>query len=199
MSTPTFPHRRPTLHARTFAPVLTAALAVGLAGAGQAHAAPADPDHRIRAARVLTYDASASAEFRAAVDRGAAIWNESVDNVELRPAAAGQRANIRILADNGWPRALTTSLGNGTVYIGRQAVNQGYDTIRISAHELGHILGLPDRKPGPCSSLMSGSSAGVSCTNPYPNTAERAEVEDNFGVKAARPQAGVSRQAVVVN
>ncbi|WP_240926558.1 snapalysin family zinc-dependent metalloprotease [Streptomyces sp. JB150] len=170
-----------------------------MAGAGQAHAAPADPDHRIRAARVLTYDASASAEFRAAVDRGAAIWNESVDNVELRPAAAGQRANIRILADNGWPRALTTSLGNGTVYIGRQAVNQGYDTIRISAHELGHILGLPDRKPGPCSSLMSGSSAGVSCTNPYPNTAERAEVEDNFGVKAARPQAGVSRQAVVVN
>jgi snapalysin len=27
---------------------------------------------------------------------------------------------------------------------------------------------------------MSGSSAGVSCTNPYPNAAERAEVEDNF-------------------
>ncbi|MEV5321209.1 snapalysin family zinc-dependent metalloprotease [Streptomyces sp. NPDC052687] len=173
----------------------------GPGGAGQSGHAAAHhhQDHRIRAARVLTYDASASAEFRAAVDRGAAIWNESVDNVELRPAAAGQRANIRILADNGWPRALTTSLGNGTVYIGRQAVNQGYDTIRISAHELGHILGLPDRKPGPCSSLMSGSSAGVSCTNPYPNTAERAEVEDNFGVKAARSQASVSRQAVLVN
>jgi snapalysin len=199
MRTPTFPHRRPTLHARTFATVLAATLAAGLATTSQAHAAPADPDNRARAARVVTYDAGASAEFRAAVDRGAAIWNESVDNVELRPAAAGQRANIRILADNGWPRALPTSLGNGTVYIGRQAVNQGYDTIRISAHELGHILGLPDRKPGPCSSLMSGSSAGVSCTNPYPDAAERAEVEDNFGFKSAQPSAGDSRQGMLVN
>ncbi|MFD7438739.1 snapalysin family zinc-dependent metalloprotease [Streptomyces sp. NPDC059861] len=184
------------MHARTFVPILAAAFAATLATAGQAHAAPTDADAPVLAARVVTYDASASAEFRAAVDRGAAIWNQSVDSVELRPAAAGQRANIRVLADNGWPRALTTSLGNGTVYIGRQAVNQGYDTVRISAHELGHILGLPDRKPGPCTSLMSGSSAGVSCTNPYPDTAEKAEVEDNFGLALA-PPAGVTAGMVV--
>ncbi|MFG3659725.1 snapalysin family zinc-dependent metalloprotease [Streptomyces sp. NPDC047706] len=180
------------MHARTFAPILAATLAA----AGQAHAVPTDTDAPALAARVVTYDAGASAEFRAAVDRGAAIWNESVDSVELRPAATGQRANIRILADNGWPRALTTSLGNGTVYMGRQAVSQGYDTVRISAHELGHILGLPDRKPGPCSSLMSGSSAGVSCTNPYPDASEKAEVEDNFALAPARP-AGVRGQPVV--
>jgi snapalysin len=187
------------LHARTFIPTLAAAFAASLVAAGgQANAAPTDADAQVLAARVVTYDASASAEFRAAVDRGAAVWNESVDSVELRPAAAGQRANIRILADNGWPRALTTSLGNGTVYIGRQAVTQGYDTVRISAHELGHILGLPDRKPGPCSSLMSGSSAGVACKNPYPDAAERAEVEDNFGAALARP-ADVPRQVVLVD
>ncbi|MEV6612543.1 snapalysin family zinc-dependent metalloprotease [Streptomyces sp. NPDC051051] len=174
------------MHSHTRVPALAAALAAAatLFG-GPAHAqAPADQP---LAARVVTYDAGASAEFRAAVDRGAAIWNESVDNVELRPVASGQRANIRILADDGWPRALTTSLGNGTVYIGRQAVDQGYNTVRISAHELGHILGLPDRKPGPCTSLMSGSSAGVACTNPYPNAAEKAEVEGNFGAALARP------------
>jgi snapalysin len=184
------------LHTRAFVPVIAAALAAGLATAGQAHATQTAADTQPSAARVVTYDASASAEFRAAVDRGAAIWNESVDNVELRPAAAGQRANIRVLADNGWPRALTTSLGNGTVYIGRQAVTQGYDTVRISAHELGHILGLPDRKPGPCTSLMSGSSAGVSCTNPYPNSAERAEVEDNFGLSLTTPAVALPKVMV---
>jgi snapalysin len=187
------------MHIRTLTGGFAAAVVVSLSLTGgqtaAAHHAAADAP---AAARVLTYDASGSAEFRSAVDRGAAIWNESVDAVELRPAAAGQRANIRVLADNGWPRALPTTLGNGTVYIGRQAVDQGYDTIRISSHELGHILGLPDRKPGPCSSLMSGSTAGTSCTNPYPNAAEKAEVEGNFaGVLAERAPAG--RAEVIVD
>lgn len=170
------------MHVRTLTGALTAALVVSLSlTGGQAVAASPDTAGVSAAARVFTYDAGGSAEFRSAVDRGAAIWNESVDAVELRPVATGQRANIRVLADNGWPRALPTTLGNGTVYIGRQAVDQGYNTIRISAHELGHILGLPDRKPGPCSSLMSGSTAGIACTNPYPNAAEKSEVEGNFG------------------
>ncbi|MEV8592764.1 snapalysin family zinc-dependent metalloprotease [Streptomyces sp. NPDC052012] len=158
---------------------------------GQAVAAePETARQAAPAARVLTYDASGAAEFRSAVDRGAAVWNESVDAVELRAAASGQRADIRVLADNGWPRAVPAGLGKGTVYIGRQAVNQGHHTVRISSHELGHILGLPDRKPGPCSSLMSGSSAGTGCTNAYPNAAERAEVEGNFaGSRGEAPAA----------
>ncbi|KAF3469129.1 snapalysin family zinc-dependent metalloprotease [Streptomyces sp. Tu 3180] len=189
------------MNVRTLTGGLAAALVMSfpLLG-GQAAAAPSDDTAGPpAAARVLTYDASGSAEFASAVARGAAIWNESVDAVELRPAASGQRADIRVLADNGWPRALPTSLGKGTVYIGRQAVNQGYNTVRISSHELGHILGLPDRKPGPCSSLMSGSSAGTSCTNPYPNAAERAEVEENFaGAAAAGTPVPAPRPAVLV-
>ena len=188
------------MHSRTHVPALAATLtAAATLFGGPAYAQADAPADQPLAARVVTYDAGASAEFRAAVDRGAAIWNESVDNVELRPAAAGQRANIRVLADNGWPRALTASLGNGTVYIGRQAVDEGYNTVRISAHELGHILGLPDRKPGPCTSLMSGSSAGIPCTNPYPNAAEKAEVEDNFGAALAHPTATAPRQAMIVD
>ncbi|MFD0053094.1 snapalysin family zinc-dependent metalloprotease [Streptomyces sp. NPDC127168] len=176
------------MHVRTLTGGIAAALLMSmplLSGQAVAADAPSGTARSLAAATVLTYDASGSAEFRSAVDRGAAIWNESVEGVEMRPAASGQRANIRILADNGWPRAYTTSLGNGTVYIGRQAVDQGYNTVRISSHELGHILGLPDRKPGPCSSLMSGSTAGVACTNPYPNAAEKSEVEGNFGSAAA--------------
>ncbi|MEU6908647.1 snapalysin family zinc-dependent metalloprotease [Streptomyces coeruleorubidus] len=187
------------MHVRMLSGGLAAACLVSLSltGGQAAAAAPQTPAAPL-AARVLTYDVGGSAEFRSAVDRGAAIWNESVDAVELRPAAAGQRANIRVLADNGWPRALPTTLGNGTVYIGRQAVDQGYNTVRISAHELGHILGLPDRKPGPCSSLMSGSSAGTACTNPYPNAAERAEVEGKFAdVRVGRAPA--ARAEVIVD
>ncbi|MEW2448482.1 snapalysin family zinc-dependent metalloprotease [Streptomyces parvulus] len=178
------------MHVRTLTGGVAAALLMSmplLSGQAVAADSPGASAPSAAAARVITYDASGSAEFRSAVDRGAAIWNESVDGVEMRPAASGQRANVRVVADNGWPRAVTTSLGNGTVYIGREAVNQGYDTVRISSHELGHILGLPDRKPGPCSSLMSGSTAGVACTNPYPNAAEKAEVEGNFGGAATTP------------
>ncbi|WP_243740525.1 snapalysin family zinc-dependent metalloprotease [Streptomyces sp. 8K308] len=161
--------------------LLTTLLAALLWTGGQAVAAPQEAAGRPLVATVLTYDASGSAEFASAVASGAAIWNESVTSVDLVPVQPGQRANIRIVADNGWPRAQTTSLGNGTVWMGRQAVDQGYNTVRIAAHELGHILGLPDIKPGPCSSLMSGSTAGVSCTNASPNSSERSRVESAFG------------------
>jgi len=181
------------MHVRTLTGCLAAALLSLPLLSGQAVAAGSPA-----AARVITYDASGSAEFRSAVDQGAAIWNESVEGAELRPVPAGQRADIRILADDGWPRALPTSLGRGTVWIGRQAVDEGYNTVRISSHELGHILGLPDRKPGPCSSLMSGSSAGVPCTNPYPNAAEKAEVEDNFAGAAGSPSAVAGPVPVLV-
>ncbi|MFI7444685.1 snapalysin family zinc-dependent metalloprotease [Nonomuraea indica] len=126
---------------------------------------------------VLRYDAGRSAEFRSAVDQGAQIWNSSVTNVRL---LAGTPAHFVVVADNGWPRALPTSLGRGTIWMGRQATSQGYHPVRIAAHEIGHILGLPDRRTGRCSDLMSGSSAPVSCANANPSAAERAEVDRNF-------------------
>jgi snapalysin len=133
------------------------------------------------APRILYYDASQAQEFRAVVDQGASIWNSRVANVRLQPVAAGRTPNIRVYADNGWPRTYTTSLGNGRWYMGRQAVNQGYYKPRIAAHEFGHILGLPDRRTGLCADLMSGSSAPVSCANPNPNSREASTVNANFG------------------
>ncbi|MFD1539857.1 snapalysin family zinc-dependent metalloprotease [Nonomuraea guangzhouensis] len=141
--------------------------------------------------RTLRYDASRAAEFRGAVDQAAQIWNSSVANVRL---VAGTPADFVVLADNGWPRTLPTSLGRGTIWMGREATSQGYNPVRIAAHEIGHILGLPDRRTGLCSDLMSGSSAPVSCTNANPSAAERAQVDRNFA--GATPEVEFGRVLV---
>jgi snapalysin len=149
-----------------------AAMSVGLIGTAEA------------APRTLYYNSAGAAEFVAAVDAGANVWNTQLPNtVKLVKRNSGS-VNITIVADNGWPRAQTTSLGNGRVWMGRQAVNEGHNTTRIAAHELGHILGLPDRRTGLCTDLMSGASAGTSCTNANPNAAEKAQVVRNFGGSA---------------
>jgi snapalysin len=164
------------LRRRLVALLCAAAVLVGIP------AAPASA-----AARVLYYDASQAQEFVAVVNQGAAIWNARVTNVKLQPVPAGRTPNIRVYADDGWPRTYTTSLGNGRWYMGREAVDDGYYQPRIAAHEFGHILGLPDRRTGLCADLMSGSSAPVSCTNANPNATEAAQVNANFRTAVAAP------------
>jgi snapalysin len=153
--------------------------AAALAGVQVISATPA-----AAAPRVLYYDASQAQEFVSVVHQGAQIWNSRATNVRLEPVPAGRTPNIRVTADDGWPRAITSSLGNGRWIMGRQAVDQGYHPPRIAAHEFGHLLGLPDRRTGLCSDLMSGSSAPVSCTNAYPSSAELAAVNRNFAGSA---------------
>lgn len=158
---------------------MTAALVAGTAP--QAAASGNDGVHA--AVVTITYSDARAGEFVNAVAQGVAIWNASVTNVRIVKATAGQRADVQVIADDGWPRATLGPVrpgGSGTVWMGRQAVNQGYSVVRIASHEFGHILGLPDRKPGPCTSLMSGSSAGVSCTNPNPNSTERSRVQSLY-------------------
>jgi snapalysin len=138
-------------------------------------------------ATTLTYDVSRIAieNDQKLIRNAADVWNRSVSNVQLREATPGQRVNIRIQDDPGWPRATLGPVrptGTVTIWMGRQAIDgpNGYDITRIAAHEMGHSLGLPDVKPGPCSSLMSGSTAGTGCTNPNPNAAEKARVQRNY-------------------
>ncbi len=145
----------------------TVALAVGFLGTAEA------------APRIVTYNSSATGEFQAAVDKGAQVWNSSVVGVQLKKVTG--TANVTVTVDNQWPRAYVSSLGRGRWVMGRQAVNDGHDTVRISSHEFGHLLGLPDRRTGLCTDLMSGASAGTSCKNPNPNAAEKAQVVRNFG------------------
>lgn len=136
------------------------------------------------AVRTVYYDASRTGEFRTNFDQAAQIWNSRVSNVRL---LAGTPASITIYVDEGWPRAQPTGLGSGRIWMGRTAINQGYDRTRIATHEVGHILGLPDRRTGLCSDLMSGSSAPVSCRNANPSAAEASRVNSLFAGSLAAP------------
>ena len=169
---------------------VTAALVAGTApqAAADVHAAVV----------TITYSDAQAGEFASAVAQGVAVWNANVTSVRIVKAAAGQRADVRVIADNGWPRATLGPVrpgGSGTVWFGREAVNEGYNVVRIASHEFGHILGLPDIKPGPCSSLMSGSTGGVSCSNVNPNTSERNRVQ-NIYLRGAAPQADTGKVMV---
>ncbi|MBM7773555.1 snapalysin [Actinokineospora baliensis] len=165
---------------------LGAALVVGAASP-----ATAAQDSAAAAVTTLTYSDSGATQYSAEIAEAARIWNAAAPNVKIVKAAAGQRVNIRIVSDPGWPRATlgpVRSTGSAQVWFGKQAVDQGYNKTRIITHELGHNLGLPDNRTGLCSDLMSGSSAPVSCANSQPSAAERARVQRNYATGIAANQ-----------
>lgn len=181
------PMRVSPMHTARFLRAVSALL-LGLAvlfTASPAGAAAPAGGSAASAGRVLRYDASRAAEFRAVMDQAAQVWNADVANVRL---VAGTPADFVVLADNGWPRTSVTRLGRDTIWMGREATAEGYYPLRIATHEIGHILGLPDRRTGLCTDLMSGHSAPVSCTNANPSAAERRAVDTNFAGSA--PAAG---------
>ncbi|MFH9267184.1 snapalysin [Streptomyces sp. NPDC017546] len=122
----------------------------------------------------VTYNASSAPTFRSQIARSTQIWNSSVSNVRLQE---GSNADFRYYEGNDSRGSYASTDGHGRGYIFldyRQ--NQQYNSTRVTTHETGHVLGLPDNYRGPCSELMSGGGPGPSCTNAIPNATERARV-----------------------
>ncbi|MFB7948253.1 snapalysin [Kitasatospora phosalacinea] len=133
----------------------------------------------------VTYDASQAPSFRTVISQSAQIWNSSVTNVQLR---SGTSADFRYYEGNDSRGSYASTDGHGRGYIFLDyAQNRQYSSLRVIAHETGHVLGLPDHYSGPCSELMSGGGPGTSCTNPYPNSTERSRVNSLwlYGLAAA--------------
>ena len=135
----------------------------------------ADPS---AAAVTVTYDASQAPTFSGEIAASTQIWNSSVSNVQL---VEGGNADFEYREGND-PRgshAYTDGKGNGYIFLD-YAQNQQYDSTRVTAHETGHVLGLPDNYAGPCSELMSGGGPGTSCTNANPNQDEINRVDQHW-------------------
>ncbi|MEU5131591.1 snapalysin [Streptomyces californicus] len=123
----------------------------------------------------VTYNASSAPSFRSQIARSTQIWNSSVTNVRLQE---GSRADFTYREGNDSRGSYASTDGHGRGYIFldyRQ--NQQYDSVRVTTHETGHVLGLPDTYSGPCSQLMSGGGPGPSCRNANPDANERARVD----------------------
>lgn len=171
---------------KAFLTTLTAAAAVVIAPITASQAAAAPAANNAPESVVVYYDASSAPSFRSAINSGAAHWNSSVSNVTLQENAGAATLAFYEGNDPQGSYAYTDGHGNGYIFIDYTQAGQ-YDLVRITAHETGHALGLPDHYSGPCSELMSGGGPGTSCTNSYPNAAESAAVESLWanGLRAA--------------
>ncbi|MGW3952368.1 snapalysin [Streptomyces sp. NPDC004752] len=140
------------------------------------------------------YNASQAPSFRSQISSAAAIWNSSESNVKLQEASSGADFSYYEGNDPRGSYASTNGHGSGYVLLD-YAQNQQYDSVRVTTHETGHVLGLSDDYNGSCSELMSGGSAGPSCTNRYPNVTERSRVDQLWANGLAQAPGAVNQPA----
>ncbi|MFJ4007481.1 snapalysin [Streptomyces sp. NPDC090023] len=140
----------------------------------------------------ITYNPSAAPTFSSQISSAASIWNSSVSNVKLSATSGTGDFSYREGNDSRGSYASTDGHGSGYVFLD-YAQNQQYDSVRVTTHETGHVLGLPDHYEGPCSELMSGGGPGPSCTNSSPDANERAQVDQLWANGFAKALAKVNQ------
>ena len=127
------------------------------------------------AAVTVYYNSSSAPTFASQISSSTSIWNSSVYNVRLVRTTGSADFYYYEGNDSRGSYASTDGHGRGYIFLDYYQ-NQVYNSTRVTAHETGHVLGLPDHYSGPCSELMSGGGPGPSCTNAYPNSTERSRV-----------------------
>lgn len=153
-----------------------AAMIIAPLTAGQAAASPQTAQDPGVAAVTVYYDASGAPTYQSQIAQGVANWNSTVSNVRLVEDASAATLDFYEGDDPSGSYAYTDGHGNGYIFLDHTQMGQ-YSQVRITAHETGHVLGLPDNYSGPCSELMSGGGPGPSCTNASPNADEIGRVD----------------------
>lgn len=141
----------------------------------------------------VTYNASQAPSFRQQIASSTSIWNAAVTNVQLRQGTTGASFSYREGNDPRGSYASTDGHGRGYIFLDYRQ-NQQYNSTRVTTHETGHVLGLPDNYRGPCSELMSGGGPGPSCQNAQPDARERARVNQLWANGLAKAMKQVQKQ-----
>ncbi len=161
--------RKTFLSAAVGAAMIMAPVATGLASAETTETPTV-------AAVTVYYDDSGAPSYQSQIAQGVANWNSTVSNVRLEENPSAATLDFREGDDPNGSYAYTDGHGNGYVFLDHTQMGV-FAPVRITAHETGHVLGLPDNYSGPCSELMSGGGPGPSCTNATPNADEIGRVD----------------------
>ena len=126
---------------------------------------------------VLRYDNKIK-KLRDPVRKAASIWNDSGIDIKFK-ATTASKADIKIVAENGWPCGVARATTNDNSFeVSSALVELGtgsnpkrcvYTDVITTAHEFGHVLGLAHENDKCAVMNSSSTSTSGSGTNPDPD------------------------------